>query len=132
MTTTTEERMSTRRYLTEFGTAMAAYVVVVVISGAVVRAHPDAGWRYVVAVTPLVPAVLATVVVLRHVGRLDELERRIQLEALAFAALLTGLATFTWGFVELAGAPAMPLVWVLPMLVALWGVGQAVARRRYR
>ncbi len=123
---------TSRRYLVEFGTAMAAYVVVVLVSGVVVRAHPDAGWRYVVAVTPLVPAIAAAVAVLRHVGRIDELERRIQLEALAFGALLTGLVTFTYGFVEQAGAPSLSMVYVLPLLVALWGVGVGVAHRRYR
>lgn len=123
---------ASRRYLLEFGSAMAAYVVVVLISEAVVRAHPDAGWRYAVAVAPLVPAVAAVVAVLRHLGRIDELERRVQLEALVFGALVTGLATFTWGFVELAGAPRMPVIWVLPLLVATWGLGVAVTRRRYR
>jgi hypothetical protein len=121
-----------RRYLAEFGTAMAVYVVVVLISGAVVRAHPDAGWRYVVAVTPLIPAVAAAVAVLRHMGRIDELERRIQLEALAFGALLTGLVTFTYGFAEQAGAPSLSMVFVLPLLVALWGVGVGAATWRYR
>lgn len=121
-----------RRYLVEFGGAMAAYVVVVLVSGAVVRAHPEAGWRFVVAVTPLVPALAATVAVLRHLARLDELERRIQLEALALGALVTGLGTFTWGFAETAGAPALPVIWVLPMLIALWGVGVGVATWRYR
>lgn len=121
-----------RRYLLEFGAAMAGYVVVVLISGAVIRAHPDAGWRYVVAVTPLVPALAAAVAVLRHLGRIDELERRIQLEAVAFAALLTGLVTFTYGFAEGVGAPSLSMVYVLPLLVALWGVGVGVATWRYR
>ena len=42
-----------RRYLVEFGSATAAYVALVWISSTVVRAHPDAGWRYAVAVAPL-------------------------------------------------------------------------------
>jgi hypothetical protein len=121
-----------RRYVVEFGAAMAAYVVVVLVSGAVVRAHPEAGWRYAVAVTPLVPALAATVAVLRHVARIDELERRIQLEALAFGALLTGLVTFTYGFAQEAGAPPVSMVFVLPMLVALWGIGVGIAKWRYR
>lgn len=121
-----------RRYAVEFGTAMAAYVVTVVLSAVLVEALAGSPWRYVVAVAPVVPAVGATWAVLRHARRIDELARRIQFEALAFAAPATGLVTFTWGFLELAGAPHIPWIWVFPLLIGLWGIGNLMASRRYR
>lgn len=121
-----------RRYLVEFGGAMAGYLVVLLVSGAVVRAHPQEGWRFAVAVTPVVPGLLALWAVLRHMRRLDERERRIQLESVTVAAVATGLLAFTYGFLELAGAPTISMIWVLPVLIGLWGAGLAVAAVRDR
>ncbi len=126
----TARAANARRYLVEFGSAMIAYVVVILVSGAVVDAHPTAGWRFAVVVTPVVPGLLALWAVIRHVRRLDE--RRVQLEAATVAGLGTGLITFTYGFLEEAGAPAVPLVLVLPLFIALWGAGVVVAAVRDR
>jgi len=128
----TARAANARRYLVEFGSAMIAYVVVILVSGAVVDAHPTAGWRFAVVVTPVVPGLLALWAVIRHVRRLDERERRVQLEAATVAGLGTGLITFTYGFLEEAGAPAVPLVLVLPLFIALWGAGVVVAAVRDR
>lgn len=132
MTTSATRTSAARRYLLEFGGAMAAYVVVLLVSSAVVRTHPDAGWRFAVAVLPVVPGLLATWAVLRHMGRIDERERGIQLQSLTASAILTGLLTFAYGFLEEAGAPSISMVWVLPTLIALWGVGVGVAAVRDR
>jgi uncharacterized membrane protein YcfT len=132
MTASPPRRRAARRYLIEFGSAMAAYVVVLLLSTAVVRSHPDAGWRFAVAVAPVVPAVGAAWAVLRHVRHLDERERLVQLQAVTLSAVVVGLATFTYGFLELAGAPALAMVWVLPALIVVWGLGVAVAGLRDR
>ena len=121
-----------RRYLVEFGSAMAAYVIVILISSAAVEAHPAAGWRFAVAVAPVVPGLFALWAVLRHVGRLDERERRVQLQAATTAGLVTGLVTFTYGFLQLAGAPALSMVYVLPLFIVLWGAGVVAAAVRDR
>jgi hypothetical protein len=44
----------------------------------------------------------------------------------------TGLLTVTWGFLGLAGLPRLPVVWVFPILIWLWGIGAAMAARRYQ
>ena len=129
---TTSTRAAGRRYLFEFGGAMAAYVLVVLLSSWAVHDHPTADWRFAVAVTPIVPALFAMWAVLRHVRRLDERERLIQLQALTASTVVVGMVTFTYGFLEAAGAPSVSLVWVLPALIAVWGVGVAVANLRDR
>ena len=65
--------------------------------------------------------------------RLDELQRRVQLEALAMAFFGTGILSCAYGFLESAGLPRIewgPVIW--PVMALLWAVGLVVANRRYR
>ncbi len=121
-----------RAYVIQFLSAMGAYIVVLLVSLYLLRSNPEASWRGVVAALPAIPACAALLVFVRYLGRMDELQRRIQLDAIAFAAGATGILTFTWGLLENAGFPHLSLIWVLPLMAALWGVGAAVAAYRYR
>jgi hypothetical protein len=121
-----------RRYLAEFGTAMTAYVIVLLGTAWVLNAFPEGSWRYPVAVLPVLPVVGVLWAVQRSVARMDELQRRVQLEGTAFACVGTGVLTFTYGFLEGVGLPHLNWTWVLPLLFALWGLGVALAGRRYR
>jgi hypothetical protein len=123
---------TSRRYLVEFGTAMAAYVVVLLACAWVLNTYPDGRWRYAVAALPVLPVIGVLWAVQRAVARMDELQRRMQLEGAAFAAVGTGVLTFTYGFLEGVGLPHLSYVWVLPLMFALWGVGSALAGRRFR
>jgi hypothetical protein len=91
-------------------------------------------WRVVAAALPVGPFALFLFALSRAIRGLDELERRIQLEALALAFPLTMLLLMALGLFELA----MPLsrddwsyrhVWA--MLPVLYATGLALARRRY-
>lgn len=123
---------SAKPYLFEFGTSMGAYVVVLFGSVWLLERYPDASWRYLLAVAPVIPVLFALRAFLRQLNRIDELQRRIQLNAVAFAAGATGIATFTYGFLEGIGFPDLPTIWIFPMLVALWGIGILFAQRQYR
>ncbi len=69
---------------------------------------------------------------MRFFSYMDELQRRIQLEAFAFSFGVTGIVTFSYGLLTYVGFPAISWVWIFPLMVALWGIGQGVATRRYR
>jgi len=69
---------------------------------------------------------------IRYVRGLDELQRRIQFEGLAFSFLATCLLALTWGFLQNAGLPQADIIWVAPVLIFLWGVGACVAKWRYQ
>jgi hypothetical protein len=60
------------------------------------------------------------------------MQRRIQFDAIAFAAGATAILTFTWGLLENAGFPHLSLIWVLPLMAALWGIAAGVSAARYR
>jgi len=125
------QRSASFAYVREFGLSMAAYVVVLLISVSLVD-RVDQPVKTIVALVPLVPAGFALVAYLRFLSRMDELGRRIQLEALAFGFGAAGILTFAYGFLENAGFPQLSYTWVFPLMIALWGLGGAIASRRYR
>jgi len=65
--------------------------------------------------------------------KLDELQYRIQLEAVAFAFAASAIVIAGWGFMTKAGLPAVqwgPETWML--MVLLWALGLWLVRRRYQ
>jgi hypothetical protein len=93
------------------------------------------GLKVLIALIP-VPAFAAFIVSeIRMLRRCDELQQRVQLEALAVAYPTAILLVFGFGLLERAGVVVpgfenMRDVWpltVLPYFIGLW-----IARRRYR
>ena len=120
-----------KRYLKEFGGSMAAYSAIVPVSMWMLRGHEHTPLGYGIAFLPIIPSAFALWAFLRMFRGLDELQRRIQLEAVAFSFLATCLITLTWAFQQNAGLPRFDVSWVAPLLIALWGLGLGIAKRRY-
>jgi hypothetical protein len=118
-------------YGRDFLVAMLAYVITVWISVSL-PGTVDPAYRVPLVLVPLVPAGFAMRAYLRFLSRMDELGRRIQLEALAFGFGAAGMLTFAYGFLEHAGFPQLSYTWVFPLMIALWGLGGAIATWRYR
>jgi hypothetical protein len=122
---------ASRTYTRELFIAMAAYVVAVLVT---VRLTPnvDPVLRAPFVLIPLIPSAFALRAYLRFLGRMDELGRRIQLEALAIGFGAAGMLTFAYGFLENAGFPQLSYIFVFPLMIFLWGIGGAIATRRYQ
>jgi hypothetical protein len=106
-----------------FGFAVLAYLMFLVGSVTLASANAAAPWRYWVAMLPVVPAGVLVWLVVRQLGRLDELQKRTQMQAIGFSLAATGLVTFGYGFLEGAGLPDVSLTFVLPLMAVFWGVG---------
>jgi hypothetical protein len=122
---------NSKRYLKEFLLSMAGYTVMVPLSIRMLRGHEGTAIGYVIAFLPIIPSGFAMWAFLRFFRGLDELQRRIQFEAVAFSFLATCLITLTWAFQQNAGLPRFDVSWVAPLLILLWGVGLRIAKRRY-
>lgn len=122
---------STKNYLIEFGSSMAVYSVAVLGSITALQRYPEMPFRTLIAVAPVIPILFALRAFLRHLNNIDEMQQRIQMNAIAFAAGATGILTFTYGFLENVGYPTLSWTWVFPLMIALWGIATAVASRRY-
>ena len=125
-------KKSEKRYTIQFIAAMLAYVVVLLVCVVLLKQFPDSWIRIPLAVAPLIPVIFGLYAFLRKLSLLDELQTRIQYEAITFGSLATALLTFAYGFLELVGLPRLSMTLVLPLLGFLWGVGLFVAKRRYK
>lgn len=121
-----------KRYMRDLSLSSIAYVLILSVSTLVVNNNPDSPWRILIALTPVIPTIFMVLVFVRYLSGIDELQQRIQLMAIGVAAAVTGLATFAYGFLENIGFPHLPLVWVFPTLIALWGLGTAYFSRKYQ
>jgi hypothetical protein len=125
--------MNIRTYSKELVATLLAYGLMLVGSIELLT-HADIArpWRDLVALSPMLPAAATAWVVLRELRRIDELQRRVQFEALGFSFAGTAILTFSYGFLEGLGYPRLSMFTVWPILAVLWVVGLALARRRYQ
>jgi hypothetical protein len=80
----------------------------------------------------MVPALLVLRAVMGAFASMDELQRRIQLEALAFGFTASAVLTFTYGFLQGVGFPQANWTLVWPVMGSTWVLGLLIARRKYR
>lgn len=126
---------SAKRYLREFIYSMIAYVLTLSLSIIAVNLladYPFTPAQVVVALAPVVPVAFMVYFFMRFLSSIDELQQRIQLLAIGFAAGTTGLLTFSYGFLENIGFPSISLLWVFPTMILLWGLGLAFISQRYQ
>ena len=123
----------TKRYLREFLLAMTVYVIAIILSVRLIDQTPSGSLlRILWAVMPILPIGFVLAAFLRYLGGIDELQRRIQLQAIGFAAGATSMLTFAYGLLENVGLPHLSLIYVFPAMVALWGLSLNYFTRRYK
>jgi len=91
------------------------------------------GARTAIALLPVPANLMLIVLIVQRIRKLDEFFRRVHLEAVAIAFLLTGLAVFVYGYLEMARAVRplnVAIVWVF--MTISYGVGYVVALKHYR
>ena len=81
---------------------------------------------------PIVPFVYAIAAYVGFMRDLDELQRRIKLEAFAIAFGTTAAVTFCYGFLQHVGLPYINWWFVWPVMGISWIAGHIFAERRYR
>jgi hypothetical protein len=95
----------------------------------------SAGLRVAIALVPAPFTAALLFALVRAIRAMDELQARIQLEALAIAYPLTILLLMTLGLLELA-VELSPHDWsyrhVWPFLIAFYSAGVGIASRRYQ
>lgn len=123
--------LNTKQYFIEFGSSIALYCIALFFSISFISSHPDSNINIWVSLLPIIPAILSTIAVIRAIRRLDELQQRIQLMSFAVSFAVVGLTTFTYGFLENAGLPSLPFVWIFPFMIATWGIATPIIAKTY-
>jgi hypothetical protein len=117
-----------------FGLAILSAVLF--IGAAMVNRLADPGpvVRLVLAILPVLPLGVLAWAILRAIQHLDELQRRIHLDAMS-AAFVGGIfVAVIYGQLQHARINLPPLNWAFfyPVLLVLWTVAYVVASKRYQ
>jgi len=89
--------------------------------------------RFVLVLAPVTAWIFALIAYFRLIRRLDELQKRIHLEALAFAFSGLAVAMIACEYLRKAGfISTLKPDYVLMMMMVLWPIGFVIAWRRYQ
>jgi hypothetical protein len=128
-----------RQYLKSFIPAMLAYVLVLFLSIFILKKIGPLGPLYLraaLALAPVLPIIFVCRALIRFLRDCDELERKIELEAIAFSSLCTGLIFISLGFLAASKIIALDgatvAIWVFPALFGLYGLAKCFTSWRYR
>lgn len=117
---------------TSFFFAMVALVITFIVSMTALRSLSYSPLRVVLVMLPIFPSIWGGVSFSQGVGKLDELQKRIQLEAIAFSLATTSLSALGIGLMQFyAPFPFNSLFFVL-LAVILWGMGIHIANKKYQ
>jgi hypothetical protein len=103
-----EQRVA-RAYFTEILTGFAVYAVLLVASILFGRPMQDGVLRTAILLLPMLGFGLVIRAVARHIGRIDEYQRRQILETLGLAFGITTALALSYGFLETAGFPRLSM-----------------------
>lgn len=127
---------ATRRYLRAMWPLMIAYALLIYLAFWLLkRGIEPAALRALVALLPMVPLVLLMRAALRYLRGVDELQRRIETEAIGIASLIVSLSYFAGGLLHAAKVlrvdAGAAMFWVFPLLCGVYGIAKMVLTRRY-
>lgn len=119
---------------------LAAATLVYLISLWLLKHHAEwsPGARIAITLAPLLPGILYLRTLLRSFWQMDELQRRIQIEALGLAlvgtlVVMTALNIFKAEGIQLVSYPqGLGIGGVYMTMFVLWSIGVSVSTFRYR
>jgi nitric oxide reductase large subunit len=126
-----------RRYLRWLVVSMSMYASLLVTSLFALRAVPAEALvlRAAFGLLPVLPLLILIWAFARYIREADEMQRQIELQAVALAAMATGIGFMVAGFLANAGVFALKgelvAILVLPALFGSYGVAKAVVMRSY-
>lgn len=127
------ERASSAAYLREFGVSMALYFVALaamLIWGGLGSDDPA---RFAWVLLPVLPLLGVVAAVLRHLRRIDEFQRFVQLQGLSVGFGLAMAAAVTVGFLRFAGLDTGIDGWIVFTVGMLgWAAAMPFALRSTR
>ena len=123
-----------KRYLVFFGGAMLVYAGVLFASVWTIETMEITGWPAgALSLAPMLPALYALHAFVVRFRAMDEFQRRIASEAILWGAGIVGFASFGYGFLEGSiNAPELSMIWVLPALIATYGIVSGLLAWRFR
>lgn len=89
-------------------------------------------YKYWLVLLPVLPLLYIASTIIRAVSELDEMWRKIVIEAMAFSGIATGFTCFSYLFIRDLGAPEFRAEWAFYIMLAYYGIGSIWYTRRYQ
>jgi hypothetical protein len=100
---TLTERRTMRAYYREFIPAVVGYVAVLTAIIVFVDFRTAGPWKFPIALLPVIPVLWCFRAAARHLRRVDEMQRTIQVDGMAAGFGTAMVASVTIGFLAMAG-----------------------------
>ena len=125
-----------RRDTRELMLAMAGYVLVLFASVWLLKRVEEPVLRALLALAPVPPIALAMRAIVRYIRDVDEMQQRIELEAVCIATAFVSLLYLAGGFLQAARVIDLPaaaaMIWLFPLVCFSYGLAKIAVVRRYR
>ncbi|MBK8617805.1 MAG: hypothetical protein IPN96_11970 [Anaerolineales bacterium] len=122
-----------KRYYKEFLISMGTYVITLIASTLAIKNFDfPMAVQAIISLIPVVPVIFVIIAILRALRDSDERHQLIQLNAVTFSAIATGLLTFSYGFLENIGFPKFPTLWIFPIMFFFWGGSLGYFWKKYQ
>ena len=127
-------KQALRRYLKIFVPSMIAYLVFIFMAVRLIKGEIVTGpLMYIAALLPALAALAFLYGWFRYIREMDELQRRVQVEAcMAGLAVILAL-TLTWGILEMfiLTLPRVPMFYIFPLYFAAQGLATWRLSKKY-
>ncbi len=125
-----------RRYTRELLVSMTAYMLVLFASIWLLKHVQALPLRAAIALAPVLPIGFAVRAMVRYVRDTDEMQQRIELEAISIATAFVSMLYMTGGFLQSARVidvqASATMIWVFPLVCFSYGLAKAFVARRYQ
>ena len=125
-----------RRYVRELTVAMAVYVLTLVASVWLLKRVDEEALRAIIALLPVPAIAMALRAIVRYVRDVDELQQRIELEAVSIATCLVSLLYLAGGLLQAAKVIDVPasaaMIWMFPLICLVYGLVKIIVIRRFQ
>lgn len=121
-----------KKYMRNLALAFSAYGLILFGVNSYMLSNDLPQWEMtILALLPMIPVLAVLKSILVFAESWDELQRRKAMEAMLISFFITGFGTFAYGFLEGVGFPTLETIWVMPIMMACFAVGQIIVARRY-
>jgi len=120
------------QYIRPLFVPMILYIGLLIISFTWAPKIETTVWQYVVTLLPIVPGLFIAIGLVRVISMLDDLERRIILEAFAFSFAVTLIFLLGFSLLQLVGVSQPSLASIIIIMGVFLVIGKLWGNWRYR
>jgi hypothetical protein len=119
-----------KKYTKRMLLGMAAYILGIDLLHHI--SMPPAPYKYLLVLLPILPVIYICFTIIRYIAELDEMWRKIYMEAMAFSGIATGFTCVSYPFLQDIGAPKLPLEFGFFLMWIYYFIGFFFSVRRYK